>query len=244
MANCPSCGAEVSPVGVFCPKCGADLQAPPRSAAASAPASDPVSGAGPVRETVRARTPGVLSLTVKGRSSRAKFWIQFAIVQGTLAALGSLVACICAIVALRGADVTEDPALFSSLMVRTFAWSLLLLMPLDLLSGLFSLPMYARRWHDLGCSGWHVCLFQGLGLVPFIGGVCRLVQLGILGFASGPRTANRFGPPCGPCAPEEAAAAPAGENPFALWALFWLLEAARAGFAAAGWQSLMGQFGN
>ena len=139
MANCPSCGAEVSPVGVFCPKCGADLQAPPRSAAASAPASDPVSGAGPVRETVRARTPGVLSLTVKGRSSRAKFWIQFAIVQGTLAALGSLVGCICAIVALRGADVTEDPALFSSLMVRTFAWSLLLLMPLDLLSGLFSL---------------------------------------------------------------------------------------------------------
>ena len=240
MSNCPMCGAEVSSVGVFCPKCGADLKAPPRRLAAAA---EPDSGPEPARETVRAPSPGVFSLTFKGRSPRAKFWIQFAIVQGTLAVLGSLVGFVAALAALWGVDIPEDPTLASDLMVRTIAKALVALLPLDILSGIFTLPMYVRRWHDLGRSGWRVCIFQCLGLVPVIGGICRLVQLAFLGFASGPRTANRFGPPCGPCAAEEAAAVPSGENPVSLWCLFWLLEAVRALFAVSSLLALMKQHG-
>ena len=75
------------------------------------------------------------------------------------------------------------------------------------------------------------CVFPGslpFGLtIPVVGGLFRAVQFLVLGIAPGSREANRFGPPCDARASD---AEPSGEDPVALWCLFWLLEAARAAF--------------
>ncbi|MFK0686627.1 DUF805 domain-containing protein [Mesorhizobium sp. IMUNJ 23033] len=47
--------------------------------------------------------------------------------------------------------------------------------------------VYAKRWHDRDKSGW----WSLIGLVPIIGGIWMLVELGIL---EGTRGANQYGP--------------------------------------------------
>ena len=50
-----------------------------------------------------------------------------------------------------------------------------------------SLAIYAKRWHDRDKSGW----WSLIGLVPLIGGIWMIVELGFLRGTEGP---NRFGP--------------------------------------------------
>lgn len=50
-----------------------------------------------------------------------------------------------------------------------------------------ALAVYAKRWHDRGKSGWWSLIM----LVPFIGGIWILVELGIL---EGNRGPNQYGP--------------------------------------------------
>lgn len=50
-----------------------------------------------------------------------------------------------------------------------------------------SLAIYAKRWHDRDKSGWWTLI----GLVPIIGGLWMLIELGFLRGTEGP---NRFGP--------------------------------------------------
>ena len=47
--------------------------------------------------------------------------------------------------------------------------------------------VYAKRWHDRGKSGW----WSLIGLVPLIGGIWLIVELGILEGTRGP---NQYGP--------------------------------------------------
>lgn len=51
----------------------------------------------------------------------------------------------------------------------------------------FALAIYAKRWHDRDKSGW----WSLIALVPVIGAVWMLVELGIL---EGTRGANQYGP--------------------------------------------------
>src|SRR5437899_2597355 len=50
-----------------------------------------------------------------------------------------------------------------------------------------ALALYTKRWHDRDKSGWWTLI----GLVPIIGGIWLLVELGFLKGSSG---SNRFGP--------------------------------------------------
>ena len=50
----------------------------------------------------------------------------------------------------------------------------------------FAIAVYAKRWHDRDKSGWWTLI----GLVPIIGGIWLLVELGIL---EGTRGANQYG---------------------------------------------------
>jgi uncharacterized membrane protein YhaH (DUF805 family) len=50
-----------------------------------------------------------------------------------------------------------------------------------------SLALYAKRWHDRGKSGWWTLI----GLIPVIGGIWILIELGILRGTNGP---NQYGP--------------------------------------------------
>ena len=49
-----------------------------------------------------------------------------------------------------------------------------------------SLAVYTKRWHDRGKSGWWTLI----GLVPIIGGIWLLVELGFLRGTEGP---NQYG---------------------------------------------------
>lgn len=51
----------------------------------------------------------------------------------------------------------------------------------------FAIALYAKRWHDRNKSGWWTLI----GLVPVIGGIWLLVELGILQGTGG---ANQYGP--------------------------------------------------
>jgi uncharacterized membrane protein YhaH (DUF805 family) len=55
-----------------------------------------------------------------------------------------------------------------------------------LVSIYLAICLYAKRWHDRGKSGWWTLI----GLVPLIGGIWMLIELGIL---EGTRGSNRFG---------------------------------------------------
>src|SRR5262245_54404523 len=66
---------------------------------------------------------------------------------------------------------------------------------IGLLSGIFALLslippvlVYIKRFHDRDKSGWWVLI----GLIPIIGAIWLLIELGFLQGTSGP---NRFGPP-------------------------------------------------
>lgn len=49
------------------------------------------------------------------------------------------------------------------------------------------LALYAKRWHDRGKSGWWTLI----GLIPFVGWIWILVELGFLPGTEGP---NQYGP--------------------------------------------------
>jgi uncharacterized membrane protein YhaH (DUF805 family) len=49
-----------------------------------------------------------------------------------------------------------------------------------------AIALYAKRWHDRGKSGWWTLI----GLIPIIGGIWMLIELGILKGTSG---ANQYG---------------------------------------------------
>jgi uncharacterized membrane protein YhaH (DUF805 family) len=55
-----------------------------------------------------------------------------------------------------------------------------------LVSIYFAIAVYAKRWHDRDKSGWWTLI----GLVPIIGGIWLLIELGIL---EGTRGANQYG---------------------------------------------------
>lgn len=50
-----------------------------------------------------------------------------------------------------------------------------------------AIVLYAKRWHDRNKSGW----WSLIALVPIIGGIWMLIELGFLKGTAGP---NRFGP--------------------------------------------------
>lgn len=50
-----------------------------------------------------------------------------------------------------------------------------------------SIMLYAKRWHDRGKSGWWSLIM----LIPFIGWIWLIVELGILKGTDGP---NQYGP--------------------------------------------------
>jgi len=102
-----------------------------------------------------------------GRINRAKFWAGV----GVLFAIG-VVAMI--LDAMLGLQVGDSGAGIISLIT-------------SLASIYFALALYAKRWHDRDKSGW----WSLIALVPLIGAIWLIVELGIL---EGVRGANRYGP--------------------------------------------------
>jgi uncharacterized membrane protein YhaH (DUF805 family) len=107
-----------------------------------------------------------------GRFGRGQYWLcqllSLLIPFGLIVLMGILVAAL----GFRGgeASAAEDPIIFVT--VVAYFWILL--------------ASHAKRWHDLGRSGW----WQLVGLIPF-GGIYVLVMCGCVRGDTGP---NYYGP--------------------------------------------------
>jgi uncharacterized membrane protein YhaH (DUF805 family) len=108
-----------------------------------------------------------LFTSFEGRINRGKLWAGV----GVLIAV-SIVAAI--IDAILGLQVGESGLGVIGLIVA-------------IASIYFALALYAKRWHDRDKSGW----WSLIGIVPLIGAVWMIVELGIL---EGVKGANRYGP--------------------------------------------------
>ncbi len=117
----------------------------------------------------------------RGRISRRTWWLHYTLPLGVLAILADL-----ADVALGypGTTLVGDPATFHVLTGGPLSWvvSLGFLVP--------TISSTVTRMHDRGHSAWWLLL----GVVPVVGPLVLLVQVGFLHSQDGP---NRYGPPDG-----------------------------------------------
>jgi MFS family permease len=118
-----------------------------------------------------AKSGGLFSF--KGRVSRASFW-----------GLGVMIGILSLFVWLLIVNILRAGAQFNSVflaivvvMLAVASWA--------------GLALQARRWHDLGKSGWMVMV----NLIPVVG---SLISLYILGLRQGDSGANKFGDEAGP----------------------------------------------
>lgn len=110
--------------------------------------------------------------SAKGRVNRKQFWLRLML---PVFAVGII------LVILDAALGTRDPesvGLFLGLF--SLIWSLIIIFP--------SILVNIKRFHDRDKSGWWVLI----ALVPLIGPLWLLIELGFLNGTPGP---NRFGPP-------------------------------------------------
>jgi uncharacterized membrane protein YhaH (DUF805 family) len=118
-----------------------------------------------------------------GRSRRKKYWmfILFNILAiMVLAGIGG-----------AGMAMSEDNGAFMFIPFGVYA--LAAIIP--------SLAVATRRFHDIGKSGWMLVLLIVLGIIPFVGIVCSVIQIVFLCQDSQPEV-NQYGP--NPKFPEQA----------------------------------------
>jgi len=108
-------------------------------------------------------------LTAQGRVSRKQWWLWLVLPIFVISLILSLI---------DGAVGTYDPE--SGLGLLNGIWTLIVIIP--------SILVHIKRFHDRDKSGWWVLI----ALVPIIGAIWLLIELGFLAGTPGP---NRFGPP-------------------------------------------------
>lgn len=108
-------------------------------------------------------------LSAQGRVNRKQLWLYLVLPAVVVSLILSLI---------DAAIGTVDPE--SGLGLLSGLWSLIILIP--------AILIYIKRFHDRDKSGWWVLI----GLIPIIGALWLLIELGFLKGTDGP---NRYGPP-------------------------------------------------
>ena len=111
-----------------------------------------------------------LLTSFEGRINRAKFW----------AAIGVFI-----VIGIIG--LILDSILGTRITLASDGQIGIIGIIISLASIYFAFAVYAKRWHDRDKSGW----WSLIVLIPIIGGIWMLVELGIL---EGTRGANQYGP--------------------------------------------------
>ena len=106
-----------------------------------------------------------LLTSFEGRINRAKFWAGVGVMIAISIALNL-------IDSVLGLQFGQGLGVLSTIFV--------------LISIYLALALYAKRWHDRDKSGW----WSLIALIPIIGAVWLIVELGIL---EGTRGANKYG---------------------------------------------------
>ncbi len=126
-----------------------------------------------------------LIFSFNGRINRAQWWLGVLVLFVVQWVLWFVLGSIFGLAALENID-PNDPAAVVVLMQQMSA----MMVPMSILVLLMiypSLAVHTKRWHDRNKSGWWSLIM----LVPMIGAIWMLIELGILRGTDGE---NRYGP--------------------------------------------------
>lgn len=131
-----------------------------------------------------------LYAAIAGRSSRREFWMFFFFNVIVLAVFIAL------IFAFAGGATALDPTNLEGAMIGAGVGLLLLLfIPFYIwivLTGVASVAVTIRRFHDLNLSGWIYVLFLVLGMVPFVN-ILSSIALLVMMCLRGTNGPNKYG---------------------------------------------------
>ncbi len=123
-----------------------------------------------------------LLTSFEGRINRQPFWLSILALIVAQWIIMIILGMLFGVSMMGGMDPSMAPEEAAAMATRGMT-------PLIIVSLLFLYPalaIYAKRWHDRGKSGWWTLI----GLVPLIGAVWILVELG---FLRGTEGANQYG---------------------------------------------------
>jgi uncharacterized membrane protein YhaH (DUF805 family) len=128
-----------------------------------------------------------LFTSLEGRIPRKTFWLGLIVLIIISWILQLILFTIFGVSMMGSMDPNADPAAAALAAEQAMSQMSLPLIILFLLLLWPSICLYAKRWHDRDKSGW----WSLIGLIPIIGGLWMLIELGFLRGTDGP---NRFGP--------------------------------------------------
>jgi uncharacterized membrane protein YhaH (DUF805 family) len=120
-----------------------------------------------------------LLTSFEGRINRAKWWLGLLILVIVQWIIWYIVAMTMGVDLATSNDPAQMEQTVTAIGIPVGIISLIFLYP--------TLALYTKRWHDRGKSGWWTLII----LIPLIGGIWALIELGILRGTVGP---NQYGP--------------------------------------------------
>jgi uncharacterized membrane protein YhaH (DUF805 family) len=120
-----------------------------------------------------------LLTSFEGRINRAKWWLGLLILVIVQWIVWYIIAMTMGVDMMGSSDPAQMEQALTAMGIPLLIISLIFLYP--------SLALYTKRWHDRGKSGWWTLII----LIPIIGGIWALIELGILRGTVGP---NQYGP--------------------------------------------------
>lgn len=120
-----------------------------------------------------------LLTSFEGRINRAKWWLGLLILVIVQWIIWYIVAMTMGVDLMTANDPVQMEQTMTTIGIPVGIISLIFLYP--------TLALYTKRWHDRGKSGWWTLII----LIPIIGGIWALIELGILRGTVGP---NQYGP--------------------------------------------------
>lgn len=128
-----------------------------------------------------------LFTSLEGRIPRKTFWLGLIVLIIVSWILQLILFTVFGVSMMGTMDPNATPEAAAAAAAEQMSQMTLPLIVLFLLLLWPSICLYAKRWHDRDKSGW----WSLIGLIPIIGGLWMLIELGFLRGTEGP---NRFGP--------------------------------------------------
>ena len=170
--RCSSCGTNVK-VDAF----EEPVYEEPMMPVSNGPAVPVVQTQVQTNPTVKRQGIGWLLFSSQGRIPRSTWWASYFAFNIPFSIVTGIVVAIVAFAFLQGPNFTDSEAIITIVLTS---------MPFSIFGVIVNLNLAIKRLHDRDHPGW----FYFVSLIPFVGGIWLLVELGFLPGTEGP---NRFG---------------------------------------------------